>query len=83
MIKRRNHEVEKSVDFYNLDMIIAVGYRVSSSKATKFRQWQPRLKRPERPKNRHPQRRQYSFGSTPVLLIKYSSTSEEVLEWIL
>lgn len=32
-------EVEELVDFYNLDMIIAVGYRVSSPKATKFRQW--------------------------------------------
>jgi len=32
-------EVEEQVDFYNLDMIIAVGYRVSSPKATKFRQW--------------------------------------------
>lgn len=28
-----------NVDFYNLDAIIAVGYRVSSAKATKFRQW--------------------------------------------
>jgi hypothetical protein len=28
-----------SVDFYHLDAIIAVGYRVSSPKATKFRQW--------------------------------------------
>ena len=27
------------VDFYNLDAIIAVGYRVSSLKATRFRQW--------------------------------------------
>ncbi len=27
------------VDFYNLDAIISVGYRVSSPKATKFRQW--------------------------------------------
>ena len=25
--------------FYNLDMIIAVGYRVNSAKATKFRIW--------------------------------------------
>ena len=29
----------KYVDFYNLDAIIAVGYRVSSIKATRFRQW--------------------------------------------
>ena len=28
-----------SVDFYNLDAIISVGYRVNSSKATHFRQW--------------------------------------------
>ena len=31
------------VDFYNLDMIIAVGYRVSSPKATKFRQWATKI----------------------------------------
>jgi hypothetical protein len=32
-------EVEEAVDFYNLDMIIAVGYRVNSKKATAFRIW--------------------------------------------
>lgn len=31
--------VEEMVDFYNLDMIISVGYRVNSSKATQFRIW--------------------------------------------
>ena len=36
-------EVEELVDFYNLDMIIAVGYRVSSPKATKFRQWSTKI----------------------------------------
>lgn len=34
-----SREVTRSVDFYNLDAIIAVGYRVSSKKATRFRQW--------------------------------------------
>ncbi len=29
----------KSVSYYNLDAIIAVGYRVNSKKATKFRIW--------------------------------------------
>lgn len=29
----------KPTNFYNLDAIIAVGYRVNSKKATKFRQW--------------------------------------------
>lgn len=32
-------EVKENVDFYNLDAIISVGYRVNSTKATHFRQW--------------------------------------------
>ena len=32
-------EVEEDLEYYNLDMIIAVGYRVSSVRATRFRQW--------------------------------------------
>lgn len=32
-----------SVDFYHLDAIIAVGYRVNSMRATKFRQWATKI----------------------------------------
>jgi len=32
-------EVARDVDFYNLDAIISVGYRVNSVRATQFRQW--------------------------------------------
>lgn len=32
-------DVEREIDFYNLDAIIAVGYRVNSSRATQFRIW--------------------------------------------
>jgi len=34
-----NRQVSRELDFYNLDAIIAVGYRVNSKKATRFRQW--------------------------------------------
>lgn len=36
-------EVSELVDFYNLDAIIAVGYRVSSLRATRFRQWATKI----------------------------------------
>ena len=32
-------EVNRTIDYYNLDIIIAVGYRVNSYNATKFRKW--------------------------------------------
>jgi len=32
-------KVTRKLDYYNLDMIISIGYRVNSGKATKFRIW--------------------------------------------
>lgn len=37
--KEGDREVAREVDFYNLDMVIAVGYRVNSFQATQFRIW--------------------------------------------
>ena len=34
-----NRKVERSIPFYNLDMIISLGYRVKSNVATHFRRW--------------------------------------------
>jgi hypothetical protein len=34
-----DREVQRNLDFYNLDMIISVGYRVKSTVATRFRIW--------------------------------------------
>ena len=37
--KEGNREVKRNINHYNLGAIIAVGYRVSSKRATAFRQW--------------------------------------------
>ena len=34
-----NRDVNRAIQFYNLDAIISVGYRVNSVRATQFRQW--------------------------------------------
>jgi len=37
--KEGKRTVKRKIKHYNLDVVISVGYRVSSRKATKFRQW--------------------------------------------
>ncbi len=34
-----NRKVERTLEYYNLDVIISVGYRVKSLRGTQFRQW--------------------------------------------
>lgn len=37
--KEGEREVTRNIEYYNLDMILSVGYRVKSSKGIIFRQW--------------------------------------------
>lgn len=41
--KEGKREVSRDVLHYNLDVVLSVGYRVNSKKATKFRQWSNRV----------------------------------------
>ena len=37
--KEGNREVKRNVNYYNLDAVISVGYRVSTDRAIQFRRW--------------------------------------------
>jgi hypothetical protein len=43
--KEGSREVSREIEFYNLDAIISVGYRVNSTQATQFRIWATRTLR--------------------------------------
>jgi len=43
--KEGGRKVRRQVSFYNLDVIISVGYRVKSKRGTQFRQWATRVLR--------------------------------------
>ncbi len=38
-----NREVVREIEYYNLDLIISLGYRVNSKKATQFRKWSTKI----------------------------------------
>jgi len=43
--KEGNRDVVREIEYFNLDAIISVGYRVNSTRATRFRQWATRVLR--------------------------------------
>ncbi|GBU26893.1 hypothetical protein R84B8_00408 [Treponema sp. R8-4-B8] len=42
--KEGERQIERQIDYYNLDVIISVGYRVKSQRGTQFRQWATKQK---------------------------------------
>ena len=38
-----NREIMRSIDYYNLDVIISVGYRIKSQRGVQFRQWASKI----------------------------------------
>lgn len=44
-VQEGSREVARDIDFFNLDAIISLGYRVNSQQATQFRIWATRILR--------------------------------------
>lgn len=43
LIRKHNRQVERNIEYYNLDVIISVGYRVKSKRGVQFRIWATNL----------------------------------------
>jgi prophage maintenance system killer protein len=41
--KEGSRTVKRAVEYYNLDLVLSIGYRVNSKKATHFRQWASKI----------------------------------------
>ena len=52
--KEGGRDVSRELEYYNLDLIISVGYRVKSSIATAFRQWATARLEQNQPKKKSP-----------------------------
>ena len=51
-----NRQVQRSIVHYNLDMVIALGYRVQSQVATRFRRWATQRLHEYKHKKGHPRK---------------------------
>jgi hypothetical protein len=41
--KEGSRTIKRTLEYYNLDLILSIGYRVNSKKATQFRQWASKI----------------------------------------
>lgn len=74
---------DKPVRFYNLDVIISVGYRVKSQQGTRFRQWATRLLREHLTQGYTLNRQRLETNAreleAALLLVKKAAQSPELL----
>jgi len=71
-------EVERELDFYNLDAIIAVGYRVNSKRATQFRIWATKVLREYIIKGFAMNDRRLKRGNTPFGVDYFNELLERI-----
>ena len=71
---------DKPVSIYNLDVIISVGYRVNSKKATKFRIWSTKILKEHLLKGYTINQKRLDFLEKTVKLIDIANRSNERLD---
>lgn len=71
---------DKPVTFYNLDVIISVGYRVKSQNGTKFRQWANKILKDYMLKGYAVNQRRLEYLEKTIKLIDIANRIDEKLE---
>ena len=72
--------VTRNIDYYNLDVIISVGYRVKSKEGTKFRQWANKILKEYMLKGYAINHRRLDYLEKAVKIIGIANRIDEKLE---
>ena len=78
--KEGNREVTRDIEYYNLDMILSVGYRVKSDKGIIFRKWANKILKDYMLKGYAINQRRLDYLEKTVKLIDIANHIDERLE---
>ena len=78
--KEGNREVTRDIEYYNLDMILSVGYRVKSDKCIIFRKWANKILKDYMLKGYAINQRRLDYLEKTVKLIDIANRIDERLE---
>ncbi len=78
--KEGNREVEREIEYYNLDMIISVGYRVKSKNGILFRKWANQILKDYMIKGYAVNQKRLDYLEKTVKLIDIATRMDERLE---
>ena len=78
--KEGNREVTRNIEYYNLDMILSVGYRVKSNKGIMFRKWANKVLKEYTIKGYAINQRRLEYLEKTVKLIDIANRIDDRLE---
>lgn len=78
--KEGERDVTRNIEYYNLDMILSVGYRVKSDKGVIFRQWANRILKDYMLKGYAVNQRRLAYLEKTIQLIDIANRIDERLE---
>ena len=78
--KEGNREVKRDIEYYNLDVIISVGYRVKSENGIVFRRWATQILKDYMLKGYAVNQKRLEYLEKTIKLIDIANRMDECLE---